>query len=74
MGRGRTRRSIPHLISIDQKLDVGTDAGTPVIDDYLARGSEFNGMIKWVQVDLEPDDHNHMLDTDHMAHMRLVKQ
>ena len=55
-------------------LDVGTDAGTPVTDDYPARGNEFNGKIKWVQIDLEPDDHSHMIDTDHMAHVRLVKQ
>ncbi len=48
--------------------------GTPVTDDYPARGNEFNGVIKWVQIDLEPDDHSHMIDADHMAHVRLVKQ
>ena len=74
MGQGRTERSIPYLISLDETLDVGTDAGTPVTDDYPARGNEFNGVIKWVQVDLEPDDHSHMIDSDHMAHVRLVKQ
>jgi NAD(P)-dependent dehydrogenase (short-subunit alcohol dehydrogenase family) len=50
------------------------DAGTPVTDDYPARGNEFNGTIKWVQIDLEPDDHSHTLDTDHMAHVRIIKQ
>ena len=74
VGQGRTERSIPYLISLDETLDVGTDAGTPVTDDYPARGNEFNGKIKWVQIDLEPDDHSHMIDTDHMAHVRLVKQ
>jgi arylsulfatase len=74
VGEGRTERSIPYLISLDETLDVGTDAGTPVTDDYPARGNEFNGTIKWLQVDLEPDDHSHMIDTDHMAHVRLVKQ
>jgi hypothetical protein len=39
-----------------------------------ARGNEFNGKINWVQIDLEPDDHSHRIDTDHMAHVRLVKQ
>ena len=29
---------------------------------------------QWVQIDLEPDDHSHMIDTDHMAHVRLAKQ
>jgi hypothetical protein len=74
VGKGRTERSIPYLISLDETLDVGTDAGTPVTDDYPARGNEFNGVINWVQIDLEPDDHSHMIDTDHMAHVRLVKQ
>jgi arylsulfatase A-like enzyme len=74
MGQGRTERSIPYLISLDETLDIGTDAGTPVTDDYPARGNEFNGKIKWVQIDLEPDDHSHMTDSDHMAHVRLVKQ
>jgi arylsulfatase len=74
VGEGRTERSIPYLISLDETLDVGTDAGTPVTDDYPARGNEFNGTIKWVQIDLEPDDHSHMIDTDHMAHVRLTKQ
>ena len=74
VGKGRTERSIPYLISLDETLDVGTDAGTPVTNDYPARGNEFNGVINWVQVDMEPDDYSHMIDTDHMAHVRLVKQ
>jgi arylsulfatase len=74
VGEGRTERSIPYLISLDETLDIGTDTGTPATDDYPARGNEFNGVIKWVQVDLEPDDHSHMIDMDHMAHVRLVKQ
>ena len=74
VGAGRTERSIPYLISLDETLDVGTDAGTPVTDDYPARGNEFTGTVNWVQIDLEPDDHSHTLDDAHMAHVRLVKQ
>ena len=74
LAESRTERSIPYLISLDETLDIGTDAGNPATDDYPARGNEFNGVIKWVQVDLEPDDHSHMIDLDHMAHVRLVKQ
>jgi hypothetical protein len=74
VGEGRTERSIPYLISLDETLDVGTDNGTPVTDDYPPRGNEYNGTIAWVQIDLEPDDHSHMLDSEQMAHVRLVKQ
>ena len=73
-GKGRTEQSIPYLISLDETLDVGVDAGTPVTGDYPARGNEFNGKIKWVQIDLEPDSHSHLLDTDHMVHVRMAKQ
>jgi arylsulfatase len=74
VGRGRTERSIPYLISLDETLDVGVDAGTPVTDDYPARGNEFTGAVQWVQIDLDPDDDAHVVDADHMAHVRLVKQ
>ncbi len=74
VGEGRTERSIPYVISFDETLAVGTDAGTLATDDYPARGNEFHGKINWVQIDLEPDDHSHMINMDHMAHVRLVKQ
>jgi hypothetical protein len=47
---------------------------TQVTDDYQARGNEFNGKISRVQIDMEPDDNSHMIDSDHLAHVRLVKQ
>jgi arylsulfatase len=50
------------------------DVGKPVADDYPARGNEFNSKIHWVQIDLEPDDHSHMIDSDHLAHVWLVNQ
>ena len=74
VGRGRTDRSIPYLISLDETLDVGTDNGTPVTEDYPARGNDFNGKINWVQIDLEPDDQSHLIDVEHMVHVRMVKQ
>lgn len=74
VGEGRTEHSSPYLTSLDETLDVGTDAGTPVTNDHPVRGNEFNGRVKWVQVYLEPDDHSHMIGSGHMAHVRLVKQ
>ncbi len=65
---------MPYLISLDETLDFGTDTGNPATDDYPARDNEFNGRIKWAQIDLEPDDHSHMIDAEHIAHLRLVKQ
>ena len=39
-----------------------------------ARGNGFTRVVNWVPIDLEPDDHSHMIDSDHIAHVRLVKQ
>ena len=59
---------------IGPSFEICPVVGTPATDDYPACNDEFNGVIKWVKVDLEPDDHSHMIDADHMAHVRLVKQ
>jgi len=67
MSQGRTGCSIPHLISLDKTLDIGTDAAAPATNDDPPCGSEFNGVIKWVQIDLEMDDYRHMIDTDHWS-------
>jgi hypothetical protein len=61
-GEGRVDRSTPMLFSLDDKTGVGADRGTPVSDDYTSAGSEFNGKIKWVQIDLGEDAKN----TDHL--------
>jgi hypothetical protein len=41
---------------------VGCNFGEPVSDDYGARGNEFNGKVKWVQIDLD----DAARDVDHM--------
>jgi hypothetical protein len=51
-----------------------TSARTPVTDDYPAGGKRFSGTIDWVQIDLEPDDYNNMMDSEHIAHVRPAKQ
>ena len=74
VGRGRIERSTPYLFSLDESMDVGEDLGTLVTDDYTAQHNQFKGKIDWVQIDLGVDDHSHMLDTEHMMHVRLTKQ
>jgi arylsulfatase len=38
---------------MDETLEVGCDLGEPVSEDYGPRGNEFNGKIKWVQIDVD---------------------
>jgi arylsulfatase len=61
IGEGRIDRTQPIVFSLDDKTDVGSDRGTPVSDDYDSAGSNFNGRIAWIQIDLGEDAH----DADH---------
>lgn len=45
VGEERIERSVPYLISLDETLDVGTDTGTPVTDDYPAGGKRFSVQV-----------------------------
>ena len=45
----------PMIFSLDNKTDVGSDRGTPVGSDYAAVGSESDGRIDWIQIDLGDD-------------------
>jgi hypothetical protein len=50
------------VFSLDDETDVGSDRYTPVSDDYVSAGSEFNGRIDWIQIHLGEDAKN----TDHL--------
>jgi len=62
VGEGRVEATVPMVFSADETYDVGSDSGTPVSDDYDARGSEFSGRVDWVQIDLGED----AKDADHL--------
>jgi arylsulfatase len=53
VGTGRVEATMPFMLSLGETLDVGGDLGSPVSDDYPARGNEFTGEINWVQIDVE---------------------
>jgi hypothetical protein len=38
---------------MDETMEVGCDVGEPVSPDYGPRDNEFNGKIKWVQIDID---------------------
>ncbi|WP_279433197.1 arylsulfatase [Curtobacterium sp. PhB136] len=69
---GRIDATVPLAFSGDETMDVGSDTGTPVSDDYDSRGSVFTGSIDRVQIDLG-DDAN---DADHLIspeeRMRII--
>ena len=61
VGQGRVEQTVPMAFSADETCDVGKETGSPVSPDYGPTGNEFSGEVNWVQIDLEKDDHDHMV-------------
>lgn len=75
-GEGRIDRTEPMVFSLDDKTDVGSDRCTPVSDDYDPAGSDFNGHIKWVQIDLGEDaqDADHFITAEERYRVAVALQ
>ena len=69
---GRVEGTVPMLFSGDETLDVGSDSGTPVSDEYGSRDSVFTGRIHRVQIDLGDDaqDNDHLITVE--ERMRII--
>ncbi|HTQ41144.1 MAG TPA: arylsulfatase [Polyangiaceae bacterium] len=52
VGQGRIERTIPTRFSLDESFDVGTDTGTPVIEDYRPPFA-FGGKLELLTIDLK---------------------
>ena len=76
VGEGRVERTHWAIFSFDETLDVGRDTGSPVSDDYGARGNAFTGTVNWVQIDIDAaaQDHDHLLSPEERFHVAMAKQ
>ena len=54
--------------------DVGKEGGSPVSPDYGPTGNEFSGEVNWVQIDLEKDDHDHLISPDERFTIAMARQ
>jgi arylsulfatase A-like enzyme len=59
VGDGRIERTEALFFSADETCDVGNEFGSPVTTDYATR--KFTGEVKWVEIELGLDDHNHLI-------------
>jgi arylsulfatase len=73
-GEGRVDATVPMLFSADETTDVGSDGGTPVSDDYGPKTSAFSGRVRWVQIDLDVDDHDHLISPEERLRIAMAKQ
>ena len=55
-------------------LLIGMDAGSPVSPDYGPQHNEFSGEVNWVQIDLEKDDHDHLITPDERLKLAMARQ
>jgi arylsulfatase len=76
VGEGRVEATVPMLFSADETLDIGSDSGTPVSDDLPVDELEFNGKVRWVEIDLGDDaeDSDHLITPDERLKIAMARQ
>jgi arylsulfatase A-like enzyme len=75
-GEVRIPATVPLVFSLDETADVGRDTGTSVSDDLDVEETEFNGRIRWVQIDVDEgaEDADHFIDPDERFKLAMAKQ
>ncbi len=74
VGQGRVEKTVPMAFSADETCDIGEEAGSPVSPDYQPSGNAFNGEVNWVQIDLEKDDHDHLISPEERFRLAMARQ
>jgi len=73
-GEGRVDQTVPMIFSADETCDVGKETGSPVSPDYGPTDNEFSGEVNWVQIDLEKDDHDHLITPEERFQIVMARQ
>jgi len=75
-GSGRVESTIPMIFSADETTDLGEDTGTSVTDDYAPHHSNFNGRVRWVQIDLNDaaEDNDHLITPEERLKIAMARQ
>ncbi len=76
VGTGRVEATVPNVYSADETTDLGEDTGTAVSDDYAPGDSSFNGIVRWVQIDLgdDADDADHLITPEERLKIAMARQ
>jgi hypothetical protein len=73
-GEGRLNATVPMVYSADETCDIGADTGSAVSDDYTPEESRFTGTVKWVQLDIGEDDHDHLISPEERWQVAMSRQ
>jgi arylsulfatase len=76
VAEGKVGATEPMLFSADDGCDVGVDTGAPVSPDYGARGNQFNGVVKGVQLAIAEDAESldHLVSPEEAIRIALARQ
>ena len=76
VGEGRVEGTVPLVFSGDETTDVGSDAASPVSDDYGPSDNAFTGRVLWVQIDLGEDaeDADHLISPEERLRVAMARQ
>ena len=73
-GECRVDMTAPMVFSCDETCDIGMEGGSPVSPDYGPHGNQFSGEVNWVQIDLERDDHDHLITPEERFRVAMARQ
>jgi len=73
-GEGRVDMTVPMVFSADETCDVGKETGSATSPDYGPKDNEFSGQVNWVQIDLEKDDHDHLISPNERFRIAMARQ
>ena len=76
VGEGHIGATHPIVFSADDGCDVGVDNGAPVSPDYGARGNEFTGKVKGVQLAIAEDavSLDHLVSPEDAIRIAMARQ
>ena len=72
-GEGRIERTVPMAFGTET-CDVGVECGSPVTPDCPPETSRFSGTVNWVQIDLEKEDHDHLISPEERFKIAMARQ
>jgi len=76
VGEGKVGATAAMIFSADDGCDVGVDTGSPVSPDYGARGNEFNGVVKGIQLAIAEDavSVDHLVSPQEAVRIAMARQ
>jgi arylsulfatase len=74
VGEGHVDRTEPVAFSADETCDVGHELGSPVSPEYGPHNNKFNGNVRWVQIDLGQDSHDHLISAEDRLNVAIARQ